>query len=86
MALTIISAGCKKKSAPTTTPLHWAAKTGDVQRLGSLLSSGADVNATDENAWTPLHWVAHEGHKQAVELLISKEADINAKDNTGRTP
>ena len=78
LTLMLLPASCRKKPAPNTTPLHWAAKTGDVQRLDSLISSGADVNSRDNDTWTSLHWAAHKGHKQAVELLISKEADVNA--------
>ncbi|MHC4208042.1 MAG: ankyrin repeat domain-containing protein, partial [Planctomycetota bacterium] len=76
LTLSIIFAGCRKKPAPTTTPLHWAAKTGDIKQLNSLLSSGADVNSRDNDTWSPLHWAAHKGHKQAVELLITKGADV----------
>jgi len=86
LALTLLPVGCRKKPAPTTTSLHWAAKTGDVQRLGSLLSGGADVNSRDNDTWTPLHWAAHKGHKEAVELLISKGADVNSTNKYGDTP
>ena len=75
----LLPAGCRKKAAQTANPLHRAAKTGDVQQLSSLLSSGADVNYRDEDTWTPLHWVVHKGHKEAVELLISKGADVKCK-------
>ena len=86
LAFTLLACSCKKKPDTTTTPLHWAAKTGNVQQLNLLLSSGADVNSRDNGSWTPLHWAVHEGHKEAVKLLVSKGADVNAKDKDGWTP
>ena len=86
LALVLLWAGCRKKPAPTTTPLHWAAKTGDVHRLSSLLSGGADVNARDENGWTALHWAVQNGHRQVAQLLISGGAYVNAESKQGSTP
>jgi len=68
------------------TPLHYAALRGQKETAKLLISSGADVNAKNEEGGTPFHLAAEEGHQQIVELLISKNADINARDNKGKTP
>jgi cytohesin len=82
----LLSGACRKKPAPTTSPLHWAAKTGDVQQIQEQLSRGDDVNAKDQDGWTALHWAAQEGHRDAAKLLISKGAAVNAADKDGWTP
>ena len=81
LALTLLAPGCKKKPPAPTTPLHQAAKTGDIKLLQSLITSGANVNEKDLNTWTPLHEAAHNGNIEAAELLISNGADVNSKDN-----
>ena len=58
----------------------------NIANVEVAISSGADVNAKNEEGGTPFHLAAEEGHQQIVELLISKNADINARDNKGKTP
>ena len=86
LALTLIAPGCKKKTSAPTTPLHQAAKAGDVEQIKLLISQGADVNQRDSNTWTSLHEAAHNGNIEAAELLISNGADVNVKDKDGWTP
>ena len=66
-----------------------------VERMASLIASGADVNATNNLGQTPLHVAAGniggwDGNDPPVnepfQLLIYHKANVNARDNQGRTP
>jgi 60kDa lysophospholipase len=63
-----------------------AASLGDVEALGRLLASGADVNAVDYAGRSPLHLAAAEGHADAVAALLARGADPDARDRAGQTP
>ena len=41
------------------TPLHDAARQGDVTAIATLLDAGADPNAQDDRGVAPLHDAAH---------------------------
>ncbi len=85
LAVVLVAVGCRKKPTATTTPLHQAARAGDIQHIQSLISGGGDVNAKDKDEWTPLHWAAHKGHTEAAKLLITNGTNVNAKDEDGWT-
>lgn len=69
-----------------STPLHDAARSGNVAEASALISAGLDVNAKTKRGQTPLHFVVFDGNMQLVRVFIGKGADINAKDVNGRTP
>jgi hypothetical protein len=59
----------------------WLAAAGDrVDLLGSLLDSGADVNARGRGGYTALHAAAVMGHQAAVALLLARGADTSLRD------
>ncbi|BAO99459.1 ankyrin repeat domain-containing protein [Wolbachia endosymbiont of Cimex lectularius] len=69
------------------TELLNAAKNGDIEKVKSLISEGADVNVVDKNGDTPLIWAATNGHKETVETLLKvKGIDVNVKGQYGYTP
>ena len=70
------------------TPLHIAARNGDVDKVRELLEGGMyGVECPDEFGRTPLHVAARGGHLGVVRVLISEyKASMNAFDNYGRTP
>jgi ankyrin repeat protein len=68
-----------------TSPLHYAATTGNTALIQLLLDNGADINATNCFMNTPLHNCSVFQHKAAAKLLISNGADINAINERGRT-
>uniref|UniRef100_A0A8D8K3C4 Ankyrin-3 n=1 Tax=Culex pipiens TaxID=7175 RepID=A0A8D8K3C4_CULPI len=67
------------------TPLHHAAKCGNLKVVQLLLKDGADVNAEDSNGNTSLHY-ADEGGGHVVSFLIEYSSDINHKNMDGDTP
>ena len=70
------------------TPLHAAARSGDVDKVRELLEGGEyDVNCFDVGGWTPLHMAAYYGHLGMVKVLISEfKANVNACTDSGETP
>lgn len=65
------------------TALHYAC-TAEIARL--LLSSGANVLATDDQLHTPLHWSALNHNEEVLPVLIKRGANVEARDRYGRTP
>ena len=51
------------------TPLHWAARGGQLQTARLLLDSGADARARDSRGETPLAWAVGADRTEAAELL-----------------
>ncbi len=49
-----------------------------------LITSGADIHATDPRGRTPLHLKLN--NLELVKLLVAKGADVNAKDKSDNTP
>src|SRR5438552_14842402 len=60
-----------------STPLLFAARSGDVESLRLLLAAGADVNDTLPNGMSALVLAAHSGQGAAARLLLGKGADAN---------
>lgn len=61
-----------------STPLLFAARSGDVESARLLLAAGADVNETLPDGMTALVLAAHSGNGSAARLLLEKGADPNA--------
>ena len=52
-----------------TTPIHHAARTGQLAAVMLLLAKGAEVNAKDKQGWTPLQYAIKEDKKDTAEAL-----------------
>ncbi len=61
-----------------STPLLFAARSGDVESARRLVDAGADVNDALPNGMTALVEAAHSGHEDLGALLLDKGADANA--------
>ena len=74
-------------AAGSVTPLHHAARSGDVSKVRELLEHGEhDVNSTDLIGRTPLHCACWMGHLGIVRVLVSAfHADLAIKDYLGAT-
>jgi TPR repeat protein len=66
--------------------LRVAVDKGNVQRMESLLRSGADPNAIDASGRDAIIAAAWRGREMVVEFLIDKGVDIDTIDLEGRTP
>ncbi len=63
-------------------PLHQAARKGDVREAKKLLESGADLTARDEHLRsTPLAWAAKHGQLEMVEFLLQRGAAKSLPDD-----
>jgi peptidoglycan hydrolase-like protein with peptidoglycan-binding domain len=57
------------------TPLHEAARTGDIERVRSELAAGADINLPDEYGFTPLLLAQINEHSATSQLLQDNGAE-----------
>ena len=69
-------------------PLHDAARSGDMDRARELLEHGRyDVNCMDGKKWTPLHYACSGGYLDMIRMLISEfQADTALQHVGGHTP
>ncbi|HEU4688566.1 MAG TPA: ankyrin repeat domain-containing protein [Vicinamibacterales bacterium] len=63
-----------------STPLLFAARSGDDESVKLLVEAGADVNDTLADGASALVIAAHSGHTRAAVTLLEKGADPNAAD------
>ena len=68
------------------TPLHSAARDGNLARIRALAEGGADLEAREHLGRTPLYIAAQWGRTDAVRLLIERGARVDARDRWGHTP
>ena len=54
--------------------LSKAARRGDIKRVETLLSEGANVNEKDQYGWTALHCSANNGHADVSNVLLENGA------------
>jgi len=66
------------------TALICAAAKGYIDIVKMLLSSGADVNLSNNDGWTALTCAAAKGYIEIVKTLLSSGADVNHSDKFGR--
>lgn len=69
-------------------PLHLAARSGNVETVTGLLDAGADLEELDSgpNGWTPLLHAIHKGQIRVVRLLLARGADPNRPARNGTSP
>jgi len=87
---TVEGAGFDAKSeAVSQSPLHMAAKKGEVDSVRSLLLDSevlSRLNEMDEEGATPLHLAAEYGSLELVRLLVQSKANVHQVDGFGSTP
>jgi len=68
------------------TPLHDAAKRGNLNFLKECLNNGVSVNSLDKAGNTALYWASHTGHLEClIPLLQSPNIDLNVQNKIGDT-
>jgi ankyrin repeat protein len=65
------------------TPLHWAARNGQVSTCAWLASRGADVNATAKDAVNTFHWAVWGRHIPTCEWALAAGVDSMAVNRWG---
>ena len=75
-----------KNGYAATEALWRVAETDDIQRLESIVSQGADVNASNASGMTALMHAASRGRIRMVRALLAHGADPNASRNDKFTP
>jgi ankyrin repeat protein len=68
-----------------TTPMHLAARDGNIEAIDALLAWGVDIDIWESTEGTPLIYAAIFGQAETVQHLIDLGADINARDTLGLT-
>ena len=68
------------------TPLHMAARRGNVEVAEALLDCGADLEARDSLGETPLRRAVNCGKAGVAALLVSRGADVHSRGSKGLTP
>ncbi|KAG5759399.1 hypothetical protein H9Q72_012477 [Fusarium xylarioides] len=71
------------------TPLHYVVAWRDNEApywIESLLSKGADIDATDIQGWTPLHYSIWNRNHRAFDKLLEKGANVKVAGVDGTTP
>ena len=58
-------------------PLHIAARLGNVDNVVLLLQHGALPDSTTQDLYTPLHIAAKEGHEEVAQVLLEHGANQN---------
>ena len=68
------------------TPLHFAARQGDMESARLLVAGGADVNAISADGKAPLELAIYNGNYELASFLIDSKANVNHADAEGFTP
>ena len=71
--------------AGATVDIHATVRTGDVQRVKTMLDSDPSLIHT-KDPWPPLFSAARSGRFDMAKLLIERGADVNAHNAKGNTP
>lgn len=92
MADLLLRAGASLKTTDINgwTPLHLAAKWGNVPAVAGIIARGADPNAASKGGFRPLHLALRAGYgfpdANTVRALLARGADPKLKNRAGQTP
>jgi ankyrin repeat protein len=66
------------------TPLHWAARRGDLEATAALLRAGAKIELSTSEGMTPLFSALTNPQATCVDILLEAGANVNAEGVDGR--
>ena len=66
-------------------PLHHAARAGDVTKVAALLAGGAAIDLQDDDGWTALHFAAQARSEEVTKYLLAHGASVDIVDSYGNT-
>ncbi|KAL8878727.1 MAG: hypothetical protein Q9198_003528, partial [Flavoplaca austrocitrina] len=67
------------------TPIHVAARYGNVEAVRSLLKHGVSPNIRDGDGNTPIHGAALSGEHEMIEILVDHGTDPTAQNDAGES-
>lgn len=85
----LVRGGANPNSQDTVkrcTPLHMAARRGNIAVAAALLDSGASLEVPDSAGDTPLRRAVNCGKTELAALLLSRGADVHSKGSKGLAP
>ncbi|OVE77271.1 hypothetical protein BVX99_03110 [bacterium F16] len=85
----IITSSGKKYPLPVEegdSPLHLAAKTGNIESVRYLVEAGLFTNSSNFRKSTALHEASYCGYSDIVEILVKHGANLNVNDKYNETP
>lgn len=85
-AMAVYTAGGDIGSWADRTPVHEAAREGQILQLKKLIDSGCCVNLVTVDSITPLHEACLQGQTQCAQLLIAAGAQVDSRNIDGSTP
>jgi ankyrin repeat protein len=72
-------------SVDTSTPLHWAVKSNNLEMVNLLIDAGANVNAATRYKITPMSLASSNGNAAIIERLLKAGVDANSTSEEGQT-
>jgi ankyrin repeat protein len=75
-----------KVSKDGETPLHRAARGGNLACVTLLVNHGAFINAKNKEGWAPAHYAAWAGAEEVVKFLGGRGAQLDSPNKDGWTP
>src|SRR5437867_818196 len=86
LSILAVSLCVSASAAAADAPVADAAEKADWARVRSLLTDGADANATQVDGMAALHWAAHHDDLETVKLLLAAGANPKVENRYGVTP
>lgn len=88
ITIRLIKAGANinQRTIYGSTPLHLAARVGNIELIAVYLYFNIPIDIEDDEGWTPLHESAFFGQHEAVKYLIKQGANCDVKNIVGDTP